>query len=88
MLRLSSQACCLNSSDNEEPGRSPAYSDYRSQCLLPSITLAVRTANWDAARNISFRECVRLYGGYLNQLVCLHCLCSCSYHGELERSGA
>ncbi|TKW35802.1 hypothetical protein SEVIR_2G398700v4 [Setaria viridis] len=62
VLRLSSQACCLNSSDNEEPGQSSAYIDYRSQCLLPSITLAVRTANWDAARNISFRECVRLYG--------------------------
>ncbi|PUZ72896.1 hypothetical protein GQ55_2G432600 [Panicum hallii var. hallii] len=62
VLRLSSQACCLNSSDNEEPSRSSAYVDYRSQCLLPSITLAVRTSNWDAARNISFRECVRLYG--------------------------
>jgi len=62
VLRLSSQACCLNSSDNEEPIRSSAYVDYRSQCLLPSITLAVRTSNWDAARNISFRECVTLYG--------------------------
>jgi len=62
VLRLSSQACCLNSSDNDEPSRSSAYVDSRSQCLLPSITLAVRTSNWDAARNISFRECVRLYG--------------------------
>lgn len=62
MSRLSSQACCLNSSDNEEPGRSSPYSDCRNRCLLPLITLAVRTSNWDAARNISFRECVSLYG--------------------------
>jgi len=62
VLRLSSQACCLNSSDNEEPSRNLAYDDYRTRRLLPLITLAVRTSNWDAAKNISFRECVRLYG--------------------------
>ncbi|KAJ1291858.1 hypothetical protein BS78_02G348800 [Paspalum vaginatum] len=62
VLHLSSLACCLNSSDNEEPSQSAAYADYTSQHLLPLITLAVRTSNWDAARNISFRECVKLYG--------------------------
>ncbi|CAD6217130.1 unnamed protein product [Miscanthus lutarioriparius] len=59
---LSSQVCWLNSSDNEEPSQSSAYGDYRSRRLFPLITLAVRASNWDAARNISFRECVRLYG--------------------------
>ncbi|CAN6327012.1 unnamed protein product [Urochloa humidicola] len=52
VLRLSSQACCLNSSDNEEPSERSAYGDYRTRCLVPLITLAVRTSNWDAARNI------------------------------------
>uniref|UniRef100_A0A0A9DSX0 Secreted protein n=1 Tax=Arundo donax TaxID=35708 RepID=A0A0A9DSX0_ARUDO len=86
-LCLSSQACFLNSLDHQEPSGNAVPADYRSQCLLPLITLAVRTSNWNAARKISFRECVGLYG--LPQSVsCLHCLCNRSCRGESERSSA
>uniref|UniRef100_I1QC57 Pentacotripeptide-repeat region of PRORP domain-containing protein n=1 Tax=Oryza glaberrima TaxID=4538 RepID=I1QC57_ORYGL len=60
--RFTSLACCLNNLDHQEPTQSTISGDYRRQCLLPLITLAVRTSNWDAARKISFRECERLYG--------------------------
>jgi hypothetical protein len=87
-LCLSSQACCLYSLDHQEPRRYALYSHYRSQRLLPLITLAVTTSNWDAARKISFRECVKLYG--LSQSTGLFALliCSRSYHKEAERSDA
>lgn len=70
--RLYSLSCCLKSSDHQETSGSSVCSEYRSQCLLPLITLAVRTSNWDKARKISFGECVRLYG--LSQTIGLFAL--------------
>jgi hypothetical protein len=61
-LRLYSVPCRLNSPDHQEPGAISICSEYRSQCLLPLITLAVRISNWNEARIIDFRECVNLYG--------------------------
>jgi hypothetical protein len=58
----SSLSSCLKSLDDQEPSRSSTCSEYRSQRIHPVFTLAVRTSDWDVARKISFRECVRLYG--------------------------
>ncbi|KAG8079741.1 hypothetical protein GUJ93_ZPchr0007g4756 [Zizania palustris] len=60
--RFTSLACCLNNLDHQEHTQSDSCSDYRTHYLLPLITLAVRTSDWDVARKINFRECVRLYG--------------------------
>ncbi|XP_044331119.1 putative pentatricopeptide repeat-containing protein At1g74580 isoform X1 [Triticum aestivum] len=61
-LRLYSVACCLKSLDHQEPAGSFFFSEYKNPCLPPLITLAVRTSNWNKARKITFRECVKLYG--------------------------